>query len=376
MLCASGCSQPATDSKKKTEPKHSTDSESLGLWYGPGSLNTVTRGIRDDFIEQVTNSENWPSVYAHTAVFKQFIESLAGDKYSDEELRKLASFLREAGIECAFEIGALRWSKDLYGPSSGEKYAAGELEALQRWVDAGGTVDYLTTDHAVMWNVGLVLQGAKPMEGLGDPDWRLVLEEVADSLALMQKHFPDARIGMIESLGYFSVGDTYRTTDPGSLYPVDFEEFVRISQERLREHGVELDHLHVDFSLHDCRYDGRHQDFADYGRILAAEAIIKAAGLDSGIIINAFDDYSFKGTNIVQEERRADNAEERSESAVVNTLEYFDGYLAAGGAPDVWILQRWQPYPDVTGPESVRHSDMGIARLLIERMQAFKPPMQ
>lgn len=376
LLGASACSQPSPDSEMNTETTHSTDNEFLGIWYGPGSLNTVTRGIRDDFIEQVTHSENWPTVYAHTAVFKQFIESLGGNKYSDEELRQLASFLREAGIKCAFEIGALRWSKDLYGPGSGEKYAAREIQTLQRWVDAGGTVDYLSTDHAVMWNVGLVLQGARPMAGLGDPDWRVVLEEVADSLAMIQKEFPNAKIGMIESLGYFSVGDAYTTTDPGSLYPIDFEEFMETSQERLRAHGVELDHMHVDFSLQDCRYDGRREGIADYGRLLAAEAIIKNAGLDSGIIINAFDEFSYKGSNIVQEERRADNATERSESAVVNTLEYFDGYVAAGGQPDVWILQRWQPYPDITGPETVRHSDMGITKLLIERMQASNPPAQ
>lgn len=32
-----------------------------------------------------------------------------------------------------------------------------------------------------------------------------------------------------------------------------------------------------------------------------------------------------------------------------------------------WIFQRWQPYPDVTGPETVRDTDMGITCLLIIR---------
>ena len=42
---------------------------------------------------------------------------------------------------------------------------------------------------------------------------------------------------------------------------------------------------------------------------------------------------------------------------------------AAGGQPDTWILQRWQPYPDVTGPETIRDTDMGVARLLIQKLR-------
>ena len=55
-----------------------------------------------------------------------------------------------------------------------------------------------------------------------------------------------------------------------------------------------------------------------------------------------------------------------------NTLEYFDGYVASGGQPDTWIFQRWMPYPDVTGPETDRNTDMGVTRLLIERLQGLE----
>jgi len=339
------------------------------VWYGPATLNTVTRGIRDDFLEQFTDTNNWPTVYARTSVFKQFIETLGGNKYSDEQLKELATFTRKAGLKCAFEIGALRWTPKLYGKGSGKKYAAQEIKTLQRWVDAGGTVDYLTTDHAVMWNVGLCLQGAKPMADIGDPDWHKVMDEVVDSLAMLHEAFPNAKIGMIESLGYFSVGDKYTTTDPQCIYPIDFEEFIRTAQRRLAERGVELDHIHIDFSYQDCRYDGRSQKRLDFGRILAAEKIVKSLGLDCGIIINAFDDFSYTGVNIVQEKERAQNAAQRSASAVKNTLQYFDGYVAAGGNPDTWIFQRWQPYPDVTGPETVLETDMGITRELVLKLK-------
>jgi len=370
-----GCSQKTPTVVQADVATEYAPSESLGIWYGPGSLNTVTRGIRDDYLSQMTNLENWPTVYANTAVFKQFIESLYDDKYSDAELKQLATFAREAGLKCAFEIGALRWSPELYGPGSGKKYAAQEIKVLQRWVDAGGTIDYLSTDHAVMWNVGLCLQGAKPMAGLGDPDWRVVLDEVVDALVMIHAAFPQAKIGMIESLGYFSVGDQYTTTDPDNIYPIDMKEFLRTAQSRLAERGVELDHLHVDFSYQDCLFDGLKEGRLDFGRIILAEEIIQSLGVECGVIINAYDDFSYAvmgGSNTVQELKKADNAAERSVSGVANTLEYFDGYVAAGGQPDTWIFQRWMPYPDVTGPETDRNTDMGVTRLLIERLQGLE----
>jgi hypothetical protein len=368
-----GCAPESSGDAKPVDAAESAGGDSLGIWYGPGSLNTVTRGIRDDYLEQITDTNNWPTVSANTVVFKQFIESLYGNRYSDEALKELADFTREAGLKCAFEIGALRWTPKLYGSGSGKAYAAEEIEVLQRWVDAGGTVDFLSTDHAVMWNVGLCLQGAKPMaEYVSDPDWRKVMDEVVESLVLIHKAFPDAKIGMIESLGYFSVGDHYTTTDPGSIYPIDMEEFIVAAQEKLAVHGIALDHMHLDFSYQDCRYDGREDNRLDFGRIMAAEQIVKSLSVDSGMIINAFDDESYRGGNATLEKEKAQNPAERSASAVNNTLEYFDGYVAAGGNPDTWILQRWQPYPDVTGPETLRNTDMGVSRLLVNKIIQLK----
>ncbi len=368
-----GCAHESSVDARPVGATESARGDSLGIWYGPGSLNTVTRGIRDDFLGQVTDTNNWPTVYRETAVFKQFIESLNGSKYSDGELEQLASFAREAGLKCAFEIGALRWSPKIYDAGSGVTYARKEIATLQRWVDAGGTVDFLSTDHAVMWNVGLCLQGAKPMaEYVSDPDWRKVMDEVVESLALIHEAFPDAKIGMIESLGYFSVGDHYTTTDPGSIYPIDLQEFIVTAQEKLAAHGIALDHMHLDFSYQDCRFDGRKEKRLDFGRIMAAEEIVKSLNIDSGMIINAFDDESYLGGNATLEKEKAQNPAERSASAVNNTLEYFDGYVAAGGNPDTWILQRWQPYPDVTGPETVRNTDMGVSRLLVNKIIQLK----
>ena len=134
------------------------DEGSLGIWYGPGSINTVTRGLRDDFMSQVTDKSNWPVVHANTVVFKQFIETLYPRRksgapcYSDATLKRLAGFVTGSGFKSAFEVGALRWSpkKKDHGPGRGKRYAAEEIKLLQRWVAAGGTVDYLPSDPAAI----------------------------------------------------------------------------------------------------------------------------------------------------------------------------------------------------------------------------------
>lgn len=353
---------------------------SPSIWYGPLTLDYATRSLRKDFLRTFTDTQNWPTVYKRTAVFKQFIETLSPTPcpatgrplYTDEELRQLAAFVNKAGLKTDFEIGGLRWTKDSCGPGSGRRSAAKEIKTLQRWVDAGGKIDYLTTDHAVMWNVGLVLQGNKELAGLADPDWHKVLDEVADSLAMIHKAFPEAKIGMIESLGYFSVrganGEMYPTTDPACIYPIDFGEFLVTVRKKLQERGIALDHWHLDFGYRDCFYDGRNTKTADFNRLIGAERQLKSLGIPGGIIINAFDDFSQSGTNLIQEKEKARNVAERNDSAVRNTLAYLEAYRKAGGNPDTWIFQRWQPYPDTTGPETVPGTDMGLTRALLDKL--------
>ena len=169
-------------------------------------------------------------------------------------------------------------------------------------------------------------------------------------------------------------GYVYPTTSPAEIYPIDFEEFVRTMQQKLASAGVKLDHFHIDYSYQDCAFDARNRKRTglDFNRMVGAQKIIKSLQLDCGVIVNAYDDFSYAvmgGSNIVQEKETAENRAERNASGVDNTLEYFDGYVAAGGSPDTWIFQRWQPYPDVTGPETVRNTDMGVTRELVNKLK-------
>ena len=51
------------------------------------------------------------------------------------------------------------------------------------------------------------------------------------------------------------------------------------------------------------------------------------------------------------------------------TLTVFDEYRAVGGAPDRFVFQFWQPFPHLTGPETVDYTALGIMRDLLERVR-------
>lgn len=79
----------------------------------------------------------------------------------DEQLGRLAAVCRQNDLDVAFEVGGLRMgaAKPVRG-QWGKAVAQNEFTHLKRWLEAGGTLDYLSTDHAVMMN--LILQTWHP----------------------------------------------------------------------------------------------------------------------------------------------------------------------------------------------------------------------
>ena len=134
--------------------------------------------------------------------------------------------------------------------------AVGEFRHLKRWLDAGGRIDYLTTDHPVMTNLGhRCYQGT---------DCGLSLEETCDELASyfqeMARRIPGVKFGTIESLGFFhakgSEGIEYPRTVP-KLPVWHFEKFFDRLLSVLSRRQLELDHFHIDYGFHGVRNDGR-----------------------------------------------------------------------------------------------------------------------
>jgi hypothetical protein len=327
------------------------------------------RTLRTDYFAVLADPAAWPTVLGRTQVLKSYImvlpdvpvEGKAAPELSDAQLGQLAALCRARGLKMAFEIGGLRQTPGSRPDDRwGEACAAGELKWLRRWVRAGGTIDYLTTDHAVMMNLGspFVSPGQYPDCGLTLPQ---TIEQLADCFAAIRHEFPQVRLGVIESLGFFHVrspdGREYVRTVP-ALPVWRFEEFIDILLAAMRRRGLQLDHFHIDFGYEGVRHDGGGKGKLDFGRILGVEQCLHSRGVKAGVIANAFHDQSVAGS-----EPAVANGE-----AAERTALFLDGYLAAGGKADHLVLQTWQPYPDRTGPENEPLTVLGLFRRLLQRV--------
>jgi len=316
------------------------------LWICPKSLQEGV--ILEDFIPQVTNAANWPTLLGKTKVLKLYIEYLS--KATPDDQRKLGAFIAENDLRVAVEIGGIRMAPsstadDKIGVAAAER----EYLVLKMFIALGGRVDYVTTDHSMMAEITSQTP-ARPNMVMAD-----YIQQQMEYFLYLRERLPDLKVGLIESLGYFWIkGDRQYEATVSTLKKVDFEEYMSEYVRIAGENGVTIDHFHVDFGKHDVEYD------RGYGRILAAEAYVRGLGLDVGFIAgNAFHDFNMTVKTDM-------DIEDASRSAAIRTLKYFESYMEAGGQCDYLVFQRWQPYPMAVGDENTPFSNFGIFKSLLD----------
>ena len=346
------------------------------IWVGPMPF-TSGRVLRDDFFPTLSDASKWPTVLRRTDVFKSYIMVLPSaplpkkqkPQLSDDQLRKLALLLKERQVKVAFEVGGLRIAPGQKAKKGawGKEVAANEFTHLKRWLDAGGRIDYLTTDHPVMMNLGhRTYKGTDSGLTLEE-----TLEELASYYAEMARRIPNVKFGTIESLGFFHVkgpdGVEYPRTVP-KLPIWRFEEFFDLLLAAMKRHGLKLDHFHIDYGYYGVRHDGHRLRKAglDFGRLLAVERYVQSKGVNVGVIVNAFHDRSVKEPE----------SEQVSREATRNTVGFHAGYLTAGGKAEHMVIQTWHPYPDRTGPEDEPFTVLNLVRDIILRQDRRNPPLR
>ena len=361
-LLLTACSEGAVDSNSSScgvseEPQSKQDSTSkFGelkpevknmIWLAPKSIDYSTGMVMDDFVDKLTDASNWPTLLAQTRVLKLYIQQIYTTP--EEDLHRIADFVREQGLLVAVELGGVRVApQDTALDQIGVTAAAAEYRHLKTFIEEGGRVDYITTDHALAANLtGRTADFPQlDMEGY--------MRQQMEYYRFMLERIPGLKVGAIESLGFFwiKVADKqYQSTD-STLERLDFEVYLSEMVRIAKEYAISLDHFHIDFGMQDVKYDG------GYDRILATEDYIHSLGMDSGFIAaNAFHtamDYP------------AADEEAASLSAYKRTIEYFDGYMQAGGRSDYLLFQRWQHYPIGIGTESEPYSSMGIFKAMLD----------
>lgn len=323
-------------------------------WYNVGDYDgEITQQVlRPDFNAQFGSRANWDSVYAQTDVVKSYINIL-NDEHWGTDLPALVEAVGDK--EMAFEVGGVQMMPyKQYGDQAGEEAAEFEWDVLlKNWVDAGGTLDYITTDHAITHSLNAA--GEDALE-FSDEVYRAIIDEQMDYFAAIHEISPNTRFGMIESLGYFDVtepgGTKYaQTADVQPSGNKEFAHFMEMVMESAREHGVTIDHFDVDFSYMGVVWDAGNSgdtdgDGMNFGRIMEVERICRDYGVKVGIIFN----------DIV------DNPQQVHD----NIIKYYEGYKAAVGTPDKAVFQSWWMYPRVTGPEETQGTFFNWTKELLD----------
>ncbi len=105
------------------------------VWVCHSDLNTL---VQDD--------AEWDFVREHLTGIQFYIDQF--NRYSTEEMGKLANMIREAGLKVSVECGG---TLD-FGPmddTNGKWSAEVELQKFKKYTDAGGHIDYLNLDGPV-----------------------------------------------------------------------------------------------------------------------------------------------------------------------------------------------------------------------------------
>ena len=347
-----------------------------GGFFGP---------LRDDYVKVMADASQWKDVLAgthavgfHMALLGRYRDPKTGTipyRATDAQLRTLAAIYRRYNLRVNIEIGGVRFRPHLVKAGRagvGRRYTRQvQMPLLVRWRNAGGSIDYLTTDHAVMMRMGEQASG-KTKDGVTYSLDELV-KELAEALAELHGAFPKAEFGIAESLGHFRVKDPdgSRIYEMGRPDPnrVDLSTFIEKLQSSNAAAGVNIRHFMIDHQIQAAHreatrrtmttdgpfnirpeYADRAADIPlDLGRAVAAARIARAAGMRVVFQVTP-GTYGFgiKGDPDSRNDRRAFEAVRRMARE----------YAAAGIRADALIFECWQPYPCRTGPETREHSFM------------------
>jgi len=354
--------------------------QSPDVWYSP---HFVTNGATPPDLFPLLNSPDtaWPRLAGRTSYFNLKMKILYATSSTDDELKALITTLKKLHIKVGVEIGGARWGIGTCNVTEVLASALREQSQVARWIKLGGSIDAATTDHANTWDVrGLLPEPpcvpAVPMATR--------IDAVAQVFASWRKFLgPKASLGFIESLGYWEIegpdGTNFTNDDPVHLNNITgwiprLEDVTTLLQAAAMKHnptpGIPLlNHYQIDHGMdgveHDTiRYGAVPPVGMNYGRILGAEAIMKAHGIQYGVFSNANPPHMRKyaptphsGCLVA-----CDEVFTPSHSAALRTLNFTRGYmLLPTRSSQHVILEQWQGFPNVTGPEMVEDTGMWMA---------------
>jgi hypothetical protein len=246
-------------------------------------------------------------------------------------------------------LGEYTWSNFDYG------------ERLYRWSNAGGAVNYLTSDHAISHNYFDTHYGNTPTDPYqcNTMSYHALNSEFLDYVAAARQQYSGVKVGLIESLGYwkFTTNSNCGVTTSVTYHPtaglshngsgpleIELCDVLKDLYDQSVSRSIPIDHFDIDWGQDGVDYDG-------YGRMLATEQIVHHFGWKLGVIANAYSNLD-EGTHTT--EQLNIDARDRTQIFLAN-------YWLTGANPDKIIFQQWQPNPTVMGVENDVYPSNGNA---------------
>jgi hypothetical protein len=279
----------------------------LADWQKSGPKSGPT-----DFMELFQPEAPWQQASARVAAFK--ISMQFASRSGDSDLTVLINDLHRRNIALAIEMGMLRNDR---GCGKGEGYMPQDLlsNTMKRIRRLGGQIDYVAMDEVVFF--GRERYWPDKLGPACKDTIEELVHEVAASVAVIHRYFPQAQIGAVEPI------TSNQNFDPNQLAR-DYLIFADLYRSAT---GSNLAFFHADIA-----WRSKNWRLA----IAPLKAGMRAHGIRFGIIIGGNPDYT---DDISWTQAGLDQLKTLAANPAT--------------APEDVIIQSWQPLPTHYLPETV-----------------------
>lgn len=310
-----------------------------GLWVaGTGWLNATEYWMAgEDPVVQKDKHKNNPAdymdIFQPTAPWATGANQLTAFQIStqlvlrgtSDELKTVISGLKARNIALAIELGLLV-NSDRCGQGT-EGYASPlAVDTVARKIkDAGGQLDYVSIDEPVTW--GHSMTGRNPAGGNFCHDSTAELaDQVAIKIAILQRYFPNIRVGDIDAIN--------------SRIPGLTEGILSFTDELQKKTGIKLAFVHADVA-----WDSNWKPLLEQ---LAKG--LRERGLPFGLICDGDENVGSDEAWTAQALKRCTDVSRNSKTR-----------------PEHFVVQSWEPLPTRMLPEN----RSGTLTYLLKQVQAI-----
>jgi len=257
--------------------------------------------------ELFTRPEEWKETREFVSVLGYAGQQL-DKQFSDDELRAWLPAIERWGLKLGLEVGAVKpWG------TTGAKVFEIERRMWDRFQALGGKVHALAMDEPLCC----------VRKDLKKPD-SYAVEETAQFIALVRKHYPGVRIGDIEPYPFVQVADLVA--------------FIDALQDRLKTIGVRgLDFFRLDVDWVNFVV-GKPGNWADVKKL---ELACRARKIPFSLIYWAADYGHLKSRGLADDP-----------AWYVGVMRQAHDYLMVNGRPDQFVIESWVGAPSRAVPES------------------------